>query len=98
MATSAEKMQIDAYYTWQENEYLERQSRWPDYWFLNGQVIQLGDEKEYLLKLLNTYGAKQLAEAMDWDLDDFVYSVLDQPADQDLYETMMEQLGAERRG
>ena len=98
MATETEKMQIDAYYTWLDNEYLERQSRFADYWYLNGQVIQSGEEKNYLLELLKDYGAKKLADAMDWDLDDFVCEILDQPADQELYEVMMEQLGAKKRG
>ena len=98
MATETEKMKIDAYYTWKDNEYLERQNRWADYWYLNGQVIQSGDEKEYLLELLKIYGVEKFTKAMDWDLEDFVFDLLDQQADQELYEMMMEQLGAKRRG
>ena len=66
-------------------------------WDLNGKVIKAGGEKEYLLKLIEIEGIQKFSDEMDWDLNDFVLEILNQPADQELYEVMMEQLGAKRK-
>lgn len=92
-----ESFQIDNYYNQLLNNYLDEESKFATpHWKFKKYVIYYGEERDFLLEQLQLLGVKNFAAQIGYDVQDLVNDLLAEPVDQDDYESMMEDMGAER--